>query len=100
MPVLFQLECEKRLNMSATAESGNPVKTASRERISYIKQMLAELSQVARAEQAELLVYLLEMAFTEAGDLLAGKSVSRSHQVKRNETGRMPMEPAGKVQFE
>ncbi|MDH6268983.1 hypothetical protein M2360_004403 [Rhizobium sp. SG_E_25_P2] len=40
------------------------------ERLSYIKQMLAELSQVARAERADLLVYLIEMAFTEAGDML------------------------------
>lgn len=77
--------------MIVRAESGSHISAASRERISYVKQMLAELSQVARAEHAELLVYLLEMAFTEAGDILTGKSSSMSHQVKRNETGRMSM---------
>jgi hypothetical protein len=77
--------------MIAKAESGGYISAASKERISYIKQMLGELSQVARAEQADLLVYLLEMAFTEAGDILTGRSVSVSHQVKRNETGRMSM---------
>jgi hypothetical protein len=75
--------------MIARAESGGHISSATKERISYIKQMLAELSQVARTEQAELLVYLLEMAFTEAGDILTGRSTSVSHQVKRNETGRM-----------
>jgi hypothetical protein len=77
--------------MIAKSESGGHISAASRERISYVKQMLGELSQVARTEQAELLVYLLEMAFTEASDLLTGKSVSTSHHVKRNETGRMSM---------
>ncbi|MDB5525669.1 MAG: hypothetical protein JWM58_3432 [Rhizobium sp.] len=75
--------------MIARAESSSHISAATREQISYIKQMLAELSQVARTEQAELLVYLLEMAFTEAGDILTGRSASVSHQVKRNETGRM-----------
>lgn len=86
--------------MIAKAESGGQVPAASRERISYIKQMLGELSQVARGEGAELLVYLLEMAFTEAGDILNGKSISASQRVKRNEPGRMAMEPSGQVKFE
>ena len=61
------------------------------ERISYVKQMLGELSQVARSERADLLVYLLEMAYTEAGDILTGKSQAASRHVKRNQTGRMSM---------
>jgi hypothetical protein len=51
------------------------------ERISYVKQMLAELSQVARAERADLLAYLLEMAFTEAADLLSGTAPINSRHV-------------------
>jgi hypothetical protein len=90
-PIKFQPELEKRLNMIARAESGGHISAASKERISYVKQMLGELSQVARAEQAELLVYLLEMAFTEAGDILTGKSAPASQHVKRNQTGRMSM---------
>jgi hypothetical protein len=77
--------------MIARAESVSQISAASKERISYIKQMLGELSQVARAERAELLVYLLEMAFTEAGDLLSGKSGSIAQEVKRNKAGGMTM---------
>lgn len=58
---------DRRLDASATTAA------TSWERISYIKQMLAELSQVARAERADLLVYLIEMAFTEAGELLEAR---------------------------
>ncbi|MBL0374833.1 hypothetical protein JJB09_22730 [Rhizobium sp. KVB221] len=86
--------------MIAKANSDSPLPRGTLERISYIKQMLAELSQVARTERAELLVYLLEMAFTEAGDLLSGKSVTSLAHVNRNETGRVPMQSAGKVKFE
>jgi hypothetical protein len=67
---------DRRLEASATAVA------TSWERISYIKQMLAELSQVARTERADLLVYLIEMAFTEAGDLLE----SRPHQAISRDT--------------
>jgi hypothetical protein len=62
--------------------------------------MLGELSQVARAEQADLLVYLLEMAYTESNDLLSGKVQPQLNQVKRHEPGRVPMKPAGKIKFE
>jgi hypothetical protein len=41
--------------------------------IAYIKQMLGELRQVAYAEGAEMLCYLIEMAYVEAGDLQAGR---------------------------
>jgi 3-keto-L-gulonate-6-phosphate decarboxylase len=86
--------------MIAKAESGTPISAASMERISYVKQMLAELSQVARAERADLLAYLLEMAFTEAADLLTGAAPANSRHVNRNEAARMAMKPSGKVQFE
>ena len=67
--------------MIARAESRGQISTASMERISYVKQMLAELSQVARAERADLLAYLLEMAFTEAADLLSGTAPINSRHV-------------------
>lgn len=86
--------------MIVRSESGSQISTASKERISYVKQMLGELTQVARAEQAELLVYLLEMAFQEAGDLLGGRAPAYSQQVKRNEARGMAVKPTGKVQFE
>ncbi len=43
----------------------------SRDNIAFVKQMLAELRQVAEKEQADMLCYLIEMAYVEAGDLHA-----------------------------
>lgn len=42
---------------------------ASLENITFIRQMLGELHQVAEREKAEMLCYLIEMAYVEAGDL-------------------------------
>lgn len=44
-----------------------------RENIAYIRQLVGELRQIAGREHADLLCYFLEMAYMEAGDLLAGK---------------------------
>lgn len=41
--------------------------------ITYIRQMLAELREVAESENADMLCYLIEMAYLEAGDILAGQ---------------------------
>lgn len=46
---------------------------AVRENIAYIRQMLGELRQVAGAEKADMLCYLIEMAYVEAGDIQAGR---------------------------
>ncbi len=40
--------------------------------ITYIRQMLGELRTVADNENADMLCYLIEMAYLEAGDVLAG----------------------------
>jgi len=42
---------------------------ASRENVAFIRQMLGELHQMAERENAEMLCYLIEMAYVEAGDL-------------------------------
>lgn len=42
----------------------------SEQNIHYVRQMLGELRGVAEAEKADMLSYLIEMAFMEAGDLL------------------------------
>lgn len=41
--------------------------------ITYIRQVLSELREVAEAENADMLCYLIEMAYLEAGDVLAGQ---------------------------
>ncbi|WP_226951360.1 hypothetical protein [Rhizobium terrae] len=45
----------------------------ARENIAYIRQMLGELRQVALGEGADMLCYLIEMAYVEAGDVQAGR---------------------------
>lgn len=52
----------------------NPLEKARTEQnIAYIRQMLAELRRVAESENADMLCYLIEMAYIEAGDVLAGQ---------------------------
>lgn len=41
--------------------------------IAYIHEMLGQLRHVALAEGAEMLCYLIEMAYVEAEDLQAGR---------------------------
>jgi hypothetical protein len=44
-------------------------KSKAEEKIAYIQQLLAELSVVARAEGADMLGYLIDMAYEEALDM-------------------------------
>lgn len=55
-----------------------------RENIAYIRQMLGELRQVARNEGADMLCYLIEMAYVEAGDIQAGRRGTSFSQGQRN----------------
>ena len=50
----------------------NLEKAQTEQNIAYIRQMLGELGSVARNENADMLCYLIEMAYLEAGDVLAG----------------------------
>lgn len=47
-------------------------KARTEQNIAYIRQMLGELGAVARDENADMLCYLIEMAYIEAGDVLSG----------------------------
>lgn len=44
-------------------------KDGTKEKLAYIQQMLVELAGVARAEGADMLGYLLDMAYEEARDV-------------------------------
>jgi hypothetical protein len=57
---------------------------AASENIAYIRQMLGELRQVAENEGAELLCYLIEMAYVEAGDLQTSRQGLSVGHGKRN----------------
>lgn len=60
--------------------NGDGADPRARENIDYIRQMLGELRQVAENEGADMLCYLIEMAFVEAGDVQAGRrSISVRH---------------------
>lgn len=81
--------------MSEKTENGRAGSGAYRDNIGYVRQMLAEMANVARKERAELLVYLLEMAYTEASDLLLAQSdVDR---VQGNHATRMAVKPSRKI---
>lgn len=55
----------------------------SEQNITYIRQMLAELRAVAEAENADMLCYLIEMAYFEAGDLLGQIAARQKGGVER-----------------
>ena len=59
--------------MNANAGSGPKSLAKTKENIAYLRQMLGELRLVAKNEGADMLCYLIEMAYVEAGDLQAGR---------------------------
>ena len=62
----------KGTTMPSHSSRGNLEKAQTEQNIAYIRQMLGELGTVARNEKADMLCYLIEMAYLEAGDVLAG----------------------------
>jgi len=71
----------------------------SQDNIAYIRQMLAELRAVANIEGAEMLRYLLEMAYMEASDIQAGLR-PLSIRSEGDKSAGIAMQPAGKVKFQ
>lgn len=57
--------------ISTFGHAGN--REQMRQNIVYIHEMLGQLRHAARVEGADMLCYLIEMAFLEAGDLQAGR---------------------------
>tara|TARA_R110002020_G_C16054814_1_gene754904 strand:+ start:200 stop:409 length:210 start_codon:yes stop_codon:yes gene_type:complete len=58
--------------MPTRPPQGSLEKARTEQNLAYIRQMLAELRVVAANENADMLCYLIEMAYMEAGDVLAG----------------------------
>ncbi|OJG00280.1 hypothetical protein AX760_11035 [Pararhizobium antarcticum] len=71
----------------------------TQDNIAYIRQMLGELRGVASNEGADMLCYLIEMAFVEAGDIQEGKRQLSIQQAERNKPAGMPVKPPGEIQF-
>lgn len=61
------------------------------ENIAYIRQMLGELRAVAENEGAEMLCYLIEMAYVEAGDVQSGRRSLTILNGERHKTPGMPI---------
>ena len=61
------------------------------ESMAYIRQMLGELRQVALTEGADMLCYLIEMAYVEAGDVQAGVRPRSVFHRERDKTADMTM---------
>ena len=55
-----------------------------KEAIAYIRQMLGELHQVARQEGADMLCYLIEMAYLEVHDIIQGERPLSVREEKRH----------------
>jgi hypothetical protein len=58
--------------MAIRPTPGSLESARTEQNITYIRQMLGELRAVADNENADMLCYLIEMAYLEAGDVLAG----------------------------
>lgn len=52
--------------------------------LEYVHAMLGELRTMTRREHYEMLTYLIEMAYLEAGDMLGEDKTSRPIGRKRN----------------
>jgi hypothetical protein len=61
------------------------------ENIAYIRQMLGELRQVASGEGADMLCYLIEMAYVEAGDVQSGLRPRSVLHRERNKPAHVPV---------
>lgn len=55
-----------------------------RANIGYIREMLGQLRQAAQNEGADMLCYLIEMAYVEAGDLQSGRRELSIRHKQRN----------------
>ncbi len=61
------------------------------ENLAYIRQMLAELRIVAEREGADMLCYLIEMAYIEAGDIQNGRRKLSVGHNQRNPSRGVPI---------
>ena len=71
--------------------SGEYDEVRTRENIAYIRQMLGELRSVALNEGAEMLCYLIEMAYVEAGDVQTGRRSLSIHHKNGDKPAGMPV---------
>lgn len=80
------------VNMGVNADKNNKCADAQiSPNFAYISQMLAELRLVAAAEGADMLFYLIEMAYIEAEDIKTGRRKLSVGHKDRNPPLGMPI---------
>ena len=68
------------------------------ENVAYVRHMLGELRTVAQNEGADMLRYLIEMAYVEAGDIQAGLRPLSTGRAGDRAAG-VPVKASGKVKL-
>lgn len=66
--------------------------------ITYLRQLLGEMRIIANNEGADMLRYLIEMAYVEAGDILSGLRPLSIRRQRDTSIG-VTFKTAGKVKF-
>jgi len=61
-----------------------------KETLDYMQSMLSQLRTMAESERCDMLVYLIDMAYLEASDIIRGERPSQMGERKRNGAARGP----------
>ena len=57
------------------------------ETLDYLQSMLGQLRIMAQAERCDMLAYLIEMAYLEAGDIIRGERPMQVWERRRDKAG-------------
>ena len=70
--------------------------------LDYLQVMLGQLRTMAQAERCDMLAYLIEMAYLEAGDIIRGERPfsSQAGSAKQNRPSAAPAGRQGRVPAE
>lgn len=68
--------------------------------LDYLRAMLGQLRSMADAERYDMLAYLIEMAYIEAGDLIGSYRALPAGDDKGNTAAGVPLKPPGKIKLQ
>ena len=61
-----------------------------KETLDYMQSMLSQLRTMAESERCDMLVYLIDMAYLEASDIIRGERPSQIGKPRQNGAARGP----------
>ena len=70
------------------------------ETLGYVQSMLGQLRGMVDAERCDMLVYLIDMAYVEASDILRGERPLRSGENEGDRAAGMAFQAPGKVKLQ